>query len=292
MNFTKKLKMKTLLIATDLSENARHVATYGYRLAQQLRARVLLCHVMNIPAEIPQNGMVAWPVDIYDDMLHDSDKELAKLKNRMMAEGDVIGYQPEIICIHDGGFVTDVVNAEAQANQADIILIGTHGNDALTTLMIGNHSRKMIEATSRPLLLVPAGVTAKPIKRIAFGSDFKQPAKEIDVINKLVGFAKALGAELILAHIDQGHDNPEYTAIVKKLLMELIAKNNHQKVSYEVVKSNHVENGLDWLVRHAHVDVIAFAHREHGFLNQMFNGSHTQKASDKMPVPLLVIKEN
>lgn len=283
--------MKTLLIATDLSENAQHVATYGYRLAQQLKARILLCHVMNIPSEIPQNGMVAWPVDIYDDMLHDSDSELAKLKCRLIAEGDVIQYQPEVICIHEGGFVTDVVNAEAQANQADIILIGTHGNDALTTLMIGNHSRKMIEATTRPLLLVPVGVTAKPIRKIAFGSDFKQPAKDIEVINQLVDLARSLGAELILAHIDDGHDDPEYTAIVKKLLMELIAKNDHQKVSYEVVKSDHVENGLDWFVRHAHVDIIALAHREHGFFNQLFNGSHTQKASTKMPVPLLVIKE-
>jgi len=283
--------MKTILIATNLSENAQHVATYGYRLARQIKGRVLLCHVMNIPAEIPQNGMVSWPMDIYDDMLLDSDNELAKIKCGLIADGDVTAYQPEIICIHDGGFVTDVVNAEAQANHADIILIGTHGNDALTTLMIGNHTRKMIEATTRPLLLVPAGVTAKPVKRIAFGSDFKQPAKDIDVINQLVGFAKLLDAELILAHIDQGQDDHEYTAIVKKLLMELIAKADHQKVSYEVVKSDHVEDGLNWLVRHAHVDMISLAHREHSFFNQLFNGSHTQKASTKMPVPLLVIKE-
>ncbi|MCC8425512.1 universal stress protein [Mucilaginibacter sp. UR6-11] len=281
--------MKTLLIATDLSENARHAATYGYHLAQQLKAKVLLCHVMNVPAEIPQTGMVPWPADVYEDMLQDSDNELAKLKCRLIAEGDPGGYQPEIICVHEAGFVTDVVNAEADAHRADMILIGMHGNDGFTTLMIGNHSRKMIDSAVRPLLLIPADAAFKPIKKIAFASDFKQPGQDIKTINELVAFARPLGAELVLAHIDQRNDDPECNTIANQLLTEITAGLDHQEVSYQVVKSNRVEDGLSWLVGHAHIDLIAMAHRDHGFFDQLFKGSHTQKAAGKMSVPLLVI---
>jgi nucleotide-binding universal stress UspA family protein len=282
--------MKTLLITTDLSENARHAATYGYFLAQQLKTRILLCHVMNVPAEIPQTGIVAWPADIYEDIIQDSDRQLGKLKRRLVAEGAVGGYQPEIVCIHDAGFVVDVVNAEADLYHADMILTGMHGNDGLTTLMIGNHTRKMIESAIVPLLVVPFGIVAKPIRRIAFGSDFKQPEKDIEVLNKLVAFAKEMDSELVLAHIDVHMDILEDDAMASKLLTGMMAKLGYKKISYQVVKTDNVEDGLEWLINNANIDMIAMTHRDHNFFEQLLNGSHTQKAARQMPVPVMVLK--
>ncbi|GAB3915906.1 universal stress protein [Mucilaginibacter boryungensis] len=282
--------MKTFLIATDFSANARFTAAYGYSLAQQIKARVVLCHAMNVPAEIPQSGAIAWPMDVYDDLTQDSNDELAKLKSRLISEGDIKAYQPEVSCVHEAGFVADVLNAEAAKFRADMIIIGMHGNDAFGTWMIGNHSRKLIEAAITPLLLVPAGTMPKPIKRIAFGSDFKQPDKDIKTISELVDIAQALDAELILTHIEQPNADAQYTAIVKQLLMELIGKSSHGKVSYKVVKSDHVEHGLNWLVQHAHIDILAVVHRDHNFFDQLVNGSHTQKAAKVVTAPLLVFK--
>lgn len=282
--------MKTLLIATDFSPNAGHAATYGYALAQQLKARLLLCHALNVPAEIPQTGMVAWPMEVYDDMMQDSYTELEKLKATLLSTAGTDGYQPEIICIHEAGFVADVINDEAAQNQADLIIIGAHGNGAIGTLMIGNHSRKLIEGAKVPLLLIPAGAELKNIQRIAFGSDFKQPEKDMAVIDQLVTLTAGLDAELVLAHIEQDVADAEYSAVVKQLLMQLIGKLSYKKVSYKVVKSNHVENGLEWLIRHAHIDMMVMAHREHNFFDQLINGSHTQKAAGEIPVPLLVLK--
>jgi len=282
--------MKTLLIATDFSPNAGHAASYGYAMAQQLKARLLICHALNVPAEIPQNGMVAWPMEVYDDMMQDSYTELEKLKATLIAEAGPDDFQPEIVCIHEAGFVTDVINDEAAQYGADLVIIGAHGNDPLGTLMIGNHSRKLIEVAKVPLLLIPSGVEFKSFQRIAFGSDFKQPEKDIELIHQLVTLTEAMDGELILAHIEQNSADPEYSAIVKHLLMELIGKLNYKNVSYKTVKSDHVEKGLEWLVQHAHIDMMVMAHREHNFFDQLINGSHTQKAAGRIPVPLLVLK--
>lgn len=284
--------MKTLLIATDLSANAAQVAGYAYRFAQDLRAKLLICYTMNVPAEIPQNGIVAWPQEVYDDMDQDSKKELAKLKDQLIATSKRGAYQPEVVCVQDAGFVTDVVNAQAIHQNADLIIIGAHGNDRLGTWMIGNHSRKMIEAAVRPLLLVPSGAAYRPIKRIGFGSDFKHPEADLKALRELVVMAKALDAELVLTHIDQGKDDPAYTSIVKASLNELMRKLDHGKVSAKVVKSEHVANGLDWLVRHGHIDLLAMVHRQHGFFDQLIHGSRTQQAASQIPVPLIVFKTN
>jgi len=284
--------MKTLLIATDLSANAAQVAGYAYRLAQALGAKIVLCYTINVPAEIPQNGIVAWPQEIYDDLDRDSEEELAKLKDQLIAASEPAAWQPEVVCVQDAGLVTDVVNAQAIRQKADLIIIGAHSNDRLGTWMIGNHSRKLIEAAVRPLLLVPAGAAYQPIKRIAFGSDFKHPEADLKALRELVVLAKALDAELVLTHIDQGKDDPAYTSIVKTSLNELMRQLDHGKVSAKVVKSDHIADGLDWLVRHGHIDLLTMVHHRHGFFDQLIHGSRTQQAASRIPVPLLVFKND
>lgn len=282
--------MKTLLIATDLSESAARAATYGYALAQQLKAKVILCHVMNVPAEIPQTGMVAWPEDVYEDMLRDSKNELAKLKNQLIASGRPNTYQPEVVCVYEAGFAADVINDKASHFGANMVITGTHANDSLTTMMMGNHTRKLIEASTVPLLLVPPSAEFKPLKRIAFASDFAKPARDIKPIHELIDFAKSLDTEVILAHIDEHKNDPGYDAIVREMLSELMGKLNREKVSYKVVNSDNVEGGLKWLTDHAAIDILAMVHRRHNVLESLFAGSHTQKAARHLALPLLVLK--
>ena len=61
--------MKDVLIATDFSENARHAARYGYKLAKQLKVNVVLCNAFVVPAEILQAGAIVWPQYEYDDLI-------------------------------------------------------------------------------------------------------------------------------------------------------------------------------------------------------------------------------
>ncbi|MGN6394413.1 MAG: universal stress protein [Mucilaginibacter sp.] len=282
--------MNTILIATDFSVNAHHAATYGYHLAQQLKAKVLLCYVMNLTAEIPQTGIAVWPADVYDDFSADANGELAKLRKGLIAKGEPDAYQPEVSCIQDAGLVTDVLNEAAAVNKADLIVIGIHGNDKLDTLIMGNHSRKMIEESVRPLLLVPVGTVASKINKIAFACDFTEPEKDVKIIEELAELAKALKAELILAHVYQRSDTPGYMLKGKQLADKLIKDLDYAKISFAVVSSKDVEDGLGWLVRDIKIDMLAMVHREHGFFEQLFKGSFTQKAARQLTVPLLVFK--
>lgn len=280
--------MKRILIATDLSAGAEQVAIYAYQLAQCLKAKLFICHTLNVPAEVPQSGTVAWPQEVYDDMDRDSKAELIKLKHKLIAAGDPDAYAPEIICVQHAGLVADVVNMEAVRHQAELIIAGTHANDSLCTWLIGNHSRKMIEAAVCPLLLVPPGVHFHPIKKIAFGSDFKHPESEINAISQLVKLAITLNAELLLTHIQQNDEPEESRTIIKELLTDLVRSHGHERVCVKVVKSKYIPGGLKWLVRQAHIDLLAMAHTRHSFLGELFHRSHTQELAEQTPVPLLV----
>lgn len=284
--------MKTLLIAIDLSGSAVHVATYGYGLAQQLGANVILYHALNILAEMPQSGMVTWPANVHDDLTKDYDDDLAKLRFRLIAESAPDEYHPKVICAQGAGLVTDVLNNEVMENHADIVVMGMHNSNPLTTLMMGNHCREMIEATKLPLVLVPGRVARITVKRIAFACDFTDPENDIIMMGSLVIFAKKIDAEVILTHVHQRHDFGEYMLIGQHLVEDVKRKFDFRKLTFKIVKSKEVESGLTYLVAHEHIDMLAMVHREQSFLSSLLNGSYTQKAARQLKVPLLVLKPN
>ncbi|RWY54378.1 universal stress protein [Mucilaginibacter gilvus] len=61
-----------ILIATDFFADATHAVDYGYSLAKQLRANVILCTVVTVSAELPQADGIVWPMDESDILRKDS----------------------------------------------------------------------------------------------------------------------------------------------------------------------------------------------------------------------------
>src|SRR3984885_6940061 len=97
--------MKTILVATDFSPNAKHAADYGYRLAEQMRANLVLCNAFVVPAEVPDAGFVSWPMYEYEEMLKDSEEELKALRATLEEENQDAVFKPVIHCANDIGTV-------------------------------------------------------------------------------------------------------------------------------------------------------------------------------------------
>ena len=62
-------KMKKILIATDLSANAKNAAKYGYSLAVDIKANLVLYNAFIVPAELPESAIIAWPKFEYEELL-------------------------------------------------------------------------------------------------------------------------------------------------------------------------------------------------------------------------------
>ena len=280
--------MKTILIATDFSANAAHSAEYGYQLAKQFKASVILCNAFAIPVEMPQANMVAWPVYEPDEIIKSCADDLKKLKE-ILEKSDFDGYHPPVTCLNVAGALQDAINDVVNHNDIELIVMGTHGASGLSGLILGNHSRGMIGNTSRPLLLIPPTTKVHPAKKIAFATDLENIANDLDAIYKLINYAKLLNAELLLHYVAE----PKYhTAGLKKQLSETVEelsdRANYSLMDYRLVKSATVESGLKWLGEHEEIDMLAMVHRPHNFLEAMINGSHTQKIAARITIPLLI----
>jgi len=275
--------MKTFLFPTDFSANAKHALKYGYSLAKQVKANMIICNAIIEPAEIPQTGMVSWPMEESELLQRDSNRELKLLKEQMEDKEETISFNPSITCISEAGTVTEVINQLDRQFDIGMVIIGTHANSGLYTLLLGNHSREIIDEVNRPLLLVPPTTKIKPVKKIAFATDFSDPVKDMECIHTLITLARPLNAEILITNI---FDEDEH--IAEWFMNELANKANYPHIYYRVVKAYHPVSGLDWLCEHGDIDILAMVHRSHSIIDSLFNGSQTQKMANHIVIPLLV----
>jgi len=284
--------MKTLLVATDFSANARHAAEYGYQLAARLKANIVLCNAFIVPAEVPEAGMVSWPMMEYEEMLKDSEEELKTLRTALQKQNNDTDFKPAVQCENDVGALSSVVNDIVAHQSIQMVVMATHGNNGLSQFLVGNHTRRMINEAICPLLLVPETCEIKPVKKIAFATDFMHREKDLETIYKLIDLIRPLNVELLITHIHgEKEHGPEFKQWLDHFLVELSNKADYPNIYYRVVKNDSPERGLEWLCEHGHVDMLAMVHRGHNILEKIFTGSHTQKMAGHSTIPLLVIPE-
>jgi nucleotide-binding universal stress UspA family protein len=281
--------MKKFLFPTDFSDNAKHALKYGYSLAKQVKANIIICNAIIEPAEIPQAGLVSWPVEESELLEKDSDHELKQLKEKLESKEETISFNPSVTYKSEAGTVIDMVNHLGHSDDIDLVIVGTHGSSGLSTLLLGNHSRQLIDEINRPLLLVPPAAVIAPIKKIAFATDFANAEEDLACIHKLVALARPLNAEILLTYIY----NKEYRAatfqrVIDRFMVKVSDNANYHNIYYREVKSYLPSIGLDWLCEHGNIDMLAMVHRSHNFIDSLFRGSQTQKMANHIPIPLLV----
>jgi nucleotide-binding universal stress UspA family protein len=281
--------MKTLLFSTDFSANAKHAAEYGYRLAKQIKANIVLCNAVTVPAEVPQAGVVVWPMEESEVLLDDSTNELQRLKAHLEQNDHSVSFRPAIGYANGAGTVTDVVEHITANRQIDLVVMGTHASDSLSTFLLGDHSKKMIDSAIQPLLLIPPEAAFAPIKKIAFATDFKQLDVDMAAIYTLIPMVRALNAEILLTNVyDEKNHSHEFQRLINRFLLELSNKADYPHIYYRLIKNSRTETGLDWLCEHGHVDILAMVHHSHNFFYNILTGSYTKKMAGHIPIPLLV----
>ena len=282
--------MNKILIATDLSANAKNAAKYGYSLAADLKASLVLCNAFIVPAELPEGAMIAWPKFEYDELLTVSEKELKTLETELreiQTSGDFV---PEIERINVDGRVFDVLAEQVEKMNIDLVVAGAHGSSWLNGAIKGNNAHRLIDSATFPLLLVPGIAEYAPIRKFAFATDLVQPKKDLAAIYNLLPLLKKLNAELLITHVYDEADHPDkFKKNIEGFLRELSNKANYPNIYYRLVKSVTAENGLNWLCQFGDVDMLVMVHREKSLLRQLFEGSHTRKMIDQISIPLLVL---
>jgi len=144
---------KTILVPHDFSSCANHACALARDVAKIHGARLVLLHVAELPpmlgpgaTVVPEEGGA--PITVRDYATRSANDRLEDLAKRLRADGVEVTYFATI-----GNIASEVADAAAR-EQADLIVMGTHGRTGLAHVVLGSVTERVVRHSAVPVLTV------------------------------------------------------------------------------------------------------------------------------------------
>jgi nucleotide-binding universal stress UspA family protein len=137
---------KVLLVALDTSKRAAGVLAEGIDLAQKLGGKLVLVRAVGLPHEIPAEAFTESPGRI-PEILERYAREELEAQARAVPEGLLAKLRVT------SGMAWEVICRAADDENADLILIGSHGYSGIDRLL-GTTASRVVNHSTRSVLVV------------------------------------------------------------------------------------------------------------------------------------------
>jgi len=198
------LRIERILCPVDFSEFSTRAYDYAQSLARHYRAKLFLQHVVDF---IPPNYAYYPPASYLDKLFQSASAEARKQLQEFAKSHTRYGAQPECL-VHEGGAAGSILSF-AEAQEVDLIVMGTHGLKGVDRALLGSVADKVLRKARCPVLVIPkpGHAVAAPegaegsvqLRRVMFCTDFSHPSQR--ALEFALSAAAEYGAELTLLHV-------------------------------------------------------------------------------------------
>jgi nucleotide-binding universal stress UspA family protein len=189
-------KLRSIVVATDLSPRAEHALARAIRLAREHDAHLTALTVIERASSEERRiddilrAIFEAPGTVERDVMAGVESELREAMARAAR-----GKSPaHALRLRFGSAFGEIQNAARESN-ADLIVLGAHGRHYLRGLLLGTTAARVARHGERPVLVVrkPA---RRPYRRVIVATDFSEHARRATRMAR----ALAPGAEMQLFH--------------------------------------------------------------------------------------------
>jgi nucleotide-binding universal stress UspA family protein len=199
------MDIKLILCPVDFSEFSATAYRHAQSLAGHYQAKLVVQHVVELWRH-PSLGY-ATSVELYEQYCKDLRTCAEDQLRDFVKQNGERGSQSELIV--QQGVAPDLILSFAQAQKADLIVMGSHGRRGYERLMLGSVTDRVIRGASCPVLtvcqprnaktLVEQSGRAHHLNRILFCTDFSENSER--ALAYAVSVAAEYDAELTLLHV-------------------------------------------------------------------------------------------
>ena len=151
----KKPDKTTLLVAVDFTPFSEEALFFAGRLAEKLKAQLLVLHVIHDPAEAPgfysQKGKKKKFLKSMEEAAEEMMEEFLLKMRQAYPDQMPIKKAKSLLVV--GTPVTRIVEV-AEKKQVDMIIIGSHGRTGLAHLLIGSKVQRVVQLSPIPVTVV------------------------------------------------------------------------------------------------------------------------------------------
>ncbi|MBT8210153.1 MAG: universal stress protein [Eudoraea sp.] len=274
--------MKSLLYATDYSENSIPAFKLAWKLSQKLNIPLYVLHVFDITASFISTVSIA-----YVRMEEASFKKHAELLREFCLEH--LGVEPDkrklIPVVAEGSIPANAILEKAESLDAGMIVAGKTGSTLVKDLLIGSTATGLIEKSPLPVMLFPASFASGDVQTIVYATAFEQA--DIYAIRDIVHWASLFNATIKVFHVSTkeeyaGEDQMEW---FKEMLFQKV---QYTPITFELRFSEDIFSSLADYLNEEKADLLAMLEREgQQLLTGLWHRDLVKRMKGEMNIPLL-----
>ena len=279
--------MKTILYATDYSENSVAALKYAHNLTEQMGIRLVVTHVFDYPTVLGSEALSEPFPQLEKDAFKTHRAKLEVFYEEHLGSGWKAS-NVQLQAVENKSVIKGILST-AEEWHAQMIVVGTKGGSALREIIMGSTTKQLIEVAPCPVMAIPADASHTTFKTIVYATDFEE--EDVYAIRKLSEMAKRFDAEIKIVHIStkeeyKGEMQMEW---FKEMLREKVA---YDKMEFKLLFSDDIFESLRIYLGDVNADLMVMLEREEKSLfKKWFHRDLVKKMESYGRVPLLSFRE-
>jgi len=267
--------MKKILCPTDFSETAYNAIAYAAKFAQVTGCELVLFNVQSVFSLTPI------------DLIKGKSESVALVKEQLEAQSFEVAKTFKISCYSEvqlsGVELSSIIGASA--NQFDLIIMGTNGEDGLYQFFTGSHSYNVIRKAAVPVLLIPPDCSYSDIDLTVYSFDYLREEKL--PVDQLEIWLNLLNSKLCVLEVLELSVSKEMNRDLEDL-QNLIHEIIPLPITFETIHSSNVAESINTFVLKHKGDMLALCTQHHGMLGRLFHKSIIKAISVMARYPVFV----
>ena len=276
--------MKKIIVPIDFSEHSEYALKTAAKIAKKDNAELLVLHML----------------EMSDIMLSESDGlqnqkavfffKLAEQKFEDFLDKDYLN-DIKVTPIVKHFKVFSEVNDVAKTNNADLIVMGSHGTSGVVEFFVGSNTERVVRNADIPVLVVKNNVSQINFDVVTFACDFSEDCIKA-YINATNMFNKT-GSKMYLVYVNLPNDRFKSSLEIEQLVVNFFTKadgNLDRMEDVHYVSDYTVEDGILNFSNKIGADLIAIPTHGKKGLAHFFEGSVGEDVANHATLPVMTFK--
>ncbi len=294
--------IERIVCPIDFSDPSHAAFKTAAGLAGLLNASLTACHVLPLHMP-PLSGLGSGLAGALET--DERDRLRADLALRLRAfVADVATSAPVEILVEEGNAANQIVTI-ADASDADLIVMATHGHGGFERLILGSTTEKTLRKARCAVLTIPPGEPGTAgFRRIVCATDFSDPAQ--GALDRALVLARASNGRVTLVHVleppvlpspavtkgsfDVGGYGDALEREARERLDRIASEAGRETVDAVVVRRGKVYREILEAARDASADLLAMGVHGHGALADALFGSTAYQMVRQATCPVLTAR--
>lgn len=276
--------MKTIIVPVDFSEHSEYALKAAAHIARKQHADIIAIHMLDIQFD-NFNESQSYIQEKTAFLFQIAKKRFqAFLKKEYL---DAITVRPVIKHFK----VFSELNDLAKEENADMIVMGSHGSSGFKELFMGSNTEKVIRFSEVPVMVIKNNLHDFTFDNVVYATDFSH--ESIDAYVRIKSIVESFQGKMHVLYVNTPYEDFKTTPEMEKMAVDFfsIANGDTDQMKHTTfVADKSVEKGILSFGNALGADLIAMSTHARKGLSHIFKGSLSEDIANHASLPILTVK--